>query len=161
MKIQIRRAERSGDTSSSGLWTVLTSGLFARRWLGRTAPRVPTLLLPSGRHTLLYFRTRGCTVCDLIDMKVAAACSQEGVELMIIDRYAKSDNPKDKEIYTQPGNVLDVGGAINTAYQVGVYPSLILIDRSGHIVMKDVGTQAAPEQFDSYLRTQFGALLTG
>jgi len=99
-------------------------------------------------------------VCDLIDMKVAYGCHSADVDLIIVDRYAKSNAPEDKAIYEQSGNILDFGGAINTAFQIGVYPSLVLIDRAGRIVLKDVGGgQTPPETFDEYLRNRFSTLL--
>ena len=105
MRIQIKREDDGGDRSSPGLWTVLTSKLLAGRWIGRPVPKLPQLELEAKKNTLLYFRIRGCTVCDLIDMKVAAACHQAGVNLIIVDRYSKSDAPEDQAIYAQPGNI--------------------------------------------------------
>jgi hypothetical protein len=160
MGIQIKRTGDGGDTTTPSLWTVLTTKLLARMWVGKIAPQLSQLSLQPGENTLLYFRTRGCTVCDLIDMKVAAACQQAGVTMVIVDRYAKSEAPEDKEIYSQPGNILDFGGAINSAFQVGVYPSLVLIDNTGHIVLKEVGGgHTPPERFDEYLRDCFGKVL--
>ena len=160
MRLQIKRVGNGGDPSGNSLWTTLTSALFARRWIGRLAPRLPQLALEAGLPTLLYFRTRGCTVCDLIDMKVAAACYNRNVRLVIVDRYSKSDAPEDKAVYAQPGNLLDFGGPINRAYQIGVYPSLVLIDRAGIIVLKDMGgDQAPPEGFGDYLQGRFGEKL--
>lgn len=160
MRIQIKREGDGGDRSNPSLWTVLTSKLLAGRWIGRPVPKLPQLELEAGKNTLLYFCTRGCTVCDLIDMKVAAACHQAGVNLIIVDRYSKSDAPEDQAIYAQSGNILDFGGAINSAFQVGVYPSLVLIDPAGRIALKDVGGGQAPaEQFGTYLSNRFQALL--
>ena len=160
IKISVQRTGNGGDSSSPSLWTVLTSGLFAGRWIGKPAPQLPQLGLEPGRETLLYFRTRGCTVCDLIDMQVAAACHNAGIDLLVVDRYAKSDDPESREIYTQRGNILDFGGPINTAYQIGTYPSLVLVNAEGTIVLKDVGGgQARPEVFGAYLRGKFSALL--
>ncbi|TSA86849.1 PIN domain nuclease [Deinococcus detaillensis] len=159
LKIKIQRTGNGGDTSSPSLWTVLTSGLFARKWLGRAAPRLPQLPLEPARNTLLYFRTRGCTVCGLIDMQVAAACHQSGVDLLIVDRYTKSDDPEDQTIYAQRGNILDFGGPINTAYQIGTYPSLVLINSEGKIVLKDVGNRAKPDVYGEYLKNKFAVLL--
>jgi hypothetical protein len=156
MRLQVKRAGNGGDPSGNSLWATLTSGLLARRWLGRPAPRLAQLALQEGQPTLLYFRTRGCAVCDLIDMKVAAACHTGKVRLVIVDRYAKSDAPEDRAIYTQPGNLLDFGGPINRAYQIGVYPSLVLIDGAGVMVLKDIGGgQVPPEQFGDYLQGRF------
>ena len=57
-------------------------------------------------------------------------------------------------------NILDFGGAINSAFQVGVYPSLVLINLAGRIALKDVGGGQAPaEQFGTYLSGRFQALL--
>ena len=160
MGLKIQRTSNGGDFSSSSLWTVLTSGLFAGRWIGKHAPQLPQLPLESARNTLLYFRTRGCTVCDLIDMQVAAACHNAGIDLLIVDRYAKSDDPEAREIYTQRGNILDFGGAINNAYQIGLHPSLVLLNTEGKVVLKDVGTKAKPEMFSEYLERKFSTLLS-
>lgn len=159
MGLKIQRTGNGGDHSSPSLWTVLTSGLLARKWLGQAAPQLPQLQLKPQHNTLLYFRTRGCTVCDLIDMQVAAACHQAGVDLLIVDRYAKSDAPEDRAIYDQRGNILDFGGPINTAYQIGVYPSLVLISSEGKIVLKDVGNRVKPEVYGKYLIDKFAVLL--
>ena len=160
MPIRISRPGDGGDRSGTNLWTLLTSKVFARRWLGKVAPPLPGLPLPAGDPVLLYFRTRGCTVCDLIDMQVAAACHKAGVNLVIVDRYAKSDAPEDQAIYAEPTNILDFGGAINRAYGIGVYPSLVLIDQAGKIVLKDVGSGQAPaEKFGEYLGGRLRALL--
>ncbi len=137
---------------------MLTSGLFASRWIGRLAPQLEQLPLEPGQPTLLYFRTRGCTICGLIDMQVAAACHRGGVRLVIVDRHAKSEEPEALEIYTQPGNILDVGGPINTAYQIGVYPSFVLV-KDGLIVFKDVGIKARHEVYGEYLQKRFAALM--
>ena len=160
MPIKIQRVSNGGDTTSPSLWTILTSSLFAGRWIGKPAPQLPQLLLEAGRETLLYFRTRGCTVCDLIDMQVAAAYHKAGIDLPIVDRYAKSDDPASLEIYSQRGNILDFGGSINTAYQIGKYPMLVLVNAAGEIVLKDVGGgQARPEVFGEYLGEKFSTLL--
>lgn len=159
LKIKIQRTGNGGDTSSSSLWVVLTSGLFAGRWIGKPAPQLPQLPLEPDHNTLLYFRTRGCTVCDLIDMQVAAACHRAGVDLLIVDRYAKSDAPEDQAIYARRGNILDFGGPINTAYQIGVYPSLVLISSEGKIVLKDVGNRVKPDVYGEYLRSKLAVLL--
>ena len=79
--------------------------------------------------------------------------------MVIVDRYSKSDAPEDLEIYSQPDNVLDFGGGINRAYGIGAYPSLVLIDRSGTIAMKDVGGKATVDGFFDYLCEQFRMLL--
>lgn len=155
MALSIRRDLVRDDPTSPRLWTVLTSGIFARRWIGRPAPAVPGLALSTERPTLLYFRTRGCTVCDLVDMQVAQACRQASVDLVIIDRYAKSDDPVDRAIYDQPGNLLDKGGVINEQYAVGVYPTFVLVNPQHRIVLKDVGLKAKPEVFRAYLEAQF------
>lgn len=159
MALQIRHSVNRDDPTNPHFWTVLTSALFARRWLGRVAPHFPQLSANPG-PTLLYFRTRGCTVCDLIDIRVAQASKRAGVKLLTIDRYAKSDDPQDQLIYGEPGNILDKGGIINKAYGIGVYPSLVLINNSGTIVMKDVGVKAPVDTFDHYLKEQFQILLS-
>ena len=158
MGLKITRQGARRDPTSPSLWTVLTSSLLARRWLGRPPPKLTQLPLNLGQPTLLYFRTRGCTVCGLIDMQVAAACHLGGVTLLIVDRYAKSEEPEALEIYAQPGNILDIGGPIHTAYQIGVYPSFVLINQ-GQIVLKDVGDKARPEVYGEYLQGRFAALL--
>lgn len=155
MALSIRRDIVRDDPTSPRLWTVLTSGPFARRWIGRPAPAAPGLTLSTERPTLLYFRTRGCTVCDLVDMQVAQACRLGAVELVIIDRYAKSDDPADRAIYDQPGNLLDRGGVINEQYAVGVYPTFVLVNPAHRIVLKDVGAKTKPEAFRAYLEQQF------
>lgn len=142
MALSIRRDVVPDDPTSPQLWTVLTSGLFARRWIDRPAPAGQGLTLSTEQPTLLYFRTRGCTVCDLVD-------------LVIIDRYAKSDDPVGRAIYVQPGNLLDKGGVINEQYAVGVYPTFVLVNPDHRIVLKDVGAKAKPEVFRTYLEAQF------
>ncbi|WP_424951498.1 hypothetical protein [Deinococcus sp.] len=160
MGIQLKRVDNGEDKTNPTLWTILTSGPLARRWIGKAAPQVSQLALQSGKNTLLYFRTRGCVICDLIDMRVAAACRNSGVDLIVIDRYSKSDAPEDKEIYNQPGNILDFGGLINSAFQIGIYPSLVLINEAGQIVLKQVGSgKTPPEQFGEYLQDRFSIVL--
>lgn len=155
MALSIKRDVVRDDPTSPRLWTVLTTGPFAHRWIGRLAPAAPGLNLSTERPTLLYFRTRGCTVCTLVDMQVAQACHQASVDLLIIDRYAKSDDPADRIIYDQPGNLLDKGGVINEQYAVGVYPTFVLVNPDHRIVLKDVGAKAKPEVFKAYLDEQF------
>ena len=93
-------------------------------------------------------------------MKVAAACHQNNVRMVIVDRYSKSDAPEDLMIYSQPDNVLDFGGGINRAYGIAVYPSFVLIDQAGTIAMKDVGgNKATVDGFFDYLCEQFRVLL--
>jgi hypothetical protein len=93
-------------------------------------------------------------------MRVGQATHRAGVTLKIIDRHPKSEAPEDQVVYTQQDNILDRGGPINEAYQIGVYPSLVLIDSSGTIVMKDVGVKAPVDTFDEYLAGQFKRLLS-
>ena len=93
-------------------------------------------------------------------MQVASACQAAKVGLRIVDRYAKSDDAEAKAIYNEPTNILDWGGSVNSAYQIGVYPSLVLINAAGKIVLKDVGNKVKPEQMRQYLDKRFDELLS-
>lgn len=156
------RIRLSCDASEAGppparLGAVLSNMIFPNRGTGRAAPTSVLFSGPAPR--LVYFRTKGCTVCDLIDMRVAQACNRAGVTLTIVDRWPKEGRPTEDTPYLdEVGNVVDADGSVGDAFGVAIYPTFALIDRHEKLVWRGVGVRGADDAFDSLLLKRFERL---
>ncbi len=157
MKISINRNVAENPPSSSFQLT-LSNFLFPKQTIGHTI--IPPIdiggLKLSSTMKLLYFRTKGCVVCGLVDMQVGHACAKAGVELVIVDRWTAEGRPNQDEPYLDSaGNIVDADGSINKKYRVAIYPTFVLLDANAKIVMREVGVQGSPESYDQYLTNRF------
>lgn len=159
MRIKITRDSPNMRDKAPSLFAVLSCMLFSSWWQGKPAPHLAAFAGELPR--LLYFRAKGCTVCDLIDMRVAQACTTAGVALTVIDRHPKDDGDGAGRTAQQEGtgNILDADGTINGAYGVAVYPCFVLIGVDGHIALKEVGANSKPEVFNEHLLKRFNHYL--
>jgi len=142
---------------SSPLGALLSNMLLPARGTGRPAPT--SALFSGDLPRLVYFRNKGCTVCDLVDMRVGQACARANVTLGIVDRWPKEGRPTESAPYLdEVGNVVDADGSVNSAFGVAVYPTFVLIGTDGRVAWRGVGVRGETDTFDAYLARQFERL---
>lgn len=157
MKISINR-NMSDNPPSSSLTLTLSNMLFPKQTVGHSINSPVKLggLVPSATPKLLYFRTKGCIACGLVDMRVGHACAEAGIELVIVDRWPANGRPIQEMPYLDDaGTIVDADGSINKTYRIAIYPTFVLLNTQDKIVMREVGVQGAPENYDHYLLNNF------
>ncbi|CAN5624044.1 hypothetical protein BH24DEI1_BH24DEI1_15510 [soil metagenome] len=117
MGIKIQRRAKDERQAGSSLLEVLSCLLFPSRWKGRTASELSRLDVQDKLPALLYFRSKGCVACGLVDMRVVQACLKVGVSLAIIDRHPGIESSIEEGGWQdgKVGTVADYDGVINRA----------------------------------------------
>lgn len=137
MAIKISVSRDVAQPSSNPI-RLLQNVLRPRQGVGRRESI--SSLIPSNTRKLLYFRNKGCIACGIINMQIVWFCKNNGLKLVIVDRWPHEGVPVQQTPYVDElGNVLDADGSINDAYNVAIYPTFVYVDESGKIQNRQAG----------------------
>lgn len=82
-------------------------------------------------------------------MFVGQTCSSLDIRLIVIDL---SSGESGIEVYDNEELILDNNGEWNKMYSIAIYPTFVLIDKNGHILLKEVDVKVPVDQFKAYFK---------